>query len=118
MQRGETRLSEHVRRVGLNEAVFREVNERIEDLTRRFDVGQGELDLICECGNADCTERIAMSVSDYEQLRSDPTLFAVVAGHEEPSAEDVVASRQGIHIVRKPPGQPAEIAEQTDPRST
>ena len=44
-------MDERTRRIGLNEAVFREINERIEELAAGFKVGEG-LDLICECGNA------------------------------------------------------------------
>jgi hypothetical protein len=101
-------------RIGLNEAVFREVNERIENLAETFDLEH--LDLVCECGNGDCLERISMSRSEYEQLRSDPQLFAVYPGHEATDVELLVEKRGGYHIVRKNTGAPEEIAEQTDPR--
>jgi hypothetical protein len=102
------------KRIGLNEAVFREVNERIDNLAETFDVEH--LDLVCECGNGDCLERISMSHSEYEQLRSDPQLFAVYPGHEVTDVEAVVEKRSGYHIVRKNTGAPERIAEQTDPR--
>src|SRR4051794_17411724 len=51
-------VDERQRRVGLNETVFREVNEQIQDVGRRFDLNP--LDLICECGNPSCVTRIAM----------------------------------------------------------
>ena len=44
-------MSSREERIGLNEAVFREVNERIEDLAETFDL-KAPLDLICECGDA------------------------------------------------------------------
>lgn len=46
------------RKLGLNEAMFREVNERIESLAETFGL-QSPLDLVCECGSASCTEQIA-----------------------------------------------------------
>jgi hypothetical protein len=104
-------------RIGLNEAVFREVNERITDLADEFGLQNQPLDLVCECGDPACIERITMSRQAYEELRSDPTHFAVYPGHEEPDVEDVVARREGYDIVRKHEGEPAEIAERTDPRS-
>ena len=101
-------------RIGLNEAVFREVNERIEDLAETFDLEH--LDFVCECGKGDCLERISMSRSEYEALRSDPQLFAVFPGHEATDVEAVVEKRSGYDVVRKSTGAPEQIAEATNPR--
>jgi hypothetical protein len=103
--------------IGLNEAVFREVNERIEGLAETFDMKSEPLDLVCECGDAACVQRITMSHTDYEQLRSDPRRFAVHPGHEIPVVETVVCKRKGYDIVEKDHGVPEQVAEQTDPRS-
>jgi hypothetical protein len=104
-------------RMGLNEAVFREVNERIEDLADRFELKNEPLDLVCECGDADCVRRISMTRADYEELRSDPRQFAVHPGHDYPDVEEIVERRKGYDIVSKNQGIPEQIAEQTDPRS-
>lgn len=109
-------MSSREERIGLNEAVFREVNERIEDLAETFDLKTRSLDLVCECGDATCEERLSMTRVEYEQLRSDPHQFAVHPGHEFPDVERVVARLKGYDIVRKNRGVPEEIAEQTDPR--
>jgi hypothetical protein len=106
---------ERVRRIGLNEAVFREVNERIEDLAATFGLDQ-TLDLICECGNASCTNRIAMDHRQYEELRSDSTTFAVVCGHEIPDVEEIIARHGSFFVVRKVAGDAREVAETTDRR--
>lgn len=111
-------MSSREERIGLNEAVFREVNERIEDLAERFDLKTQSLDLICECGDAACVERISMTPADYEQIRSEAHQFAVYPGHENPDVESVVARLKGYDIVRKDRGVPAQIAEQTDPRDS
>jgi predicted NBD/HSP70 family sugar kinase len=103
-------------RIGLNEAVFREVNERIDEIAETFDVNREPLDLVCECGNAACVERISMTRADYEQLRADPNHFAVHPGHEEPDVDTVVARAKGYDIVQKNEGAPAEIARRTAPR--
>jgi hypothetical protein len=105
-------------RIGLNEAVFREVNERIEDLAETFDLKSQPLDLICECGDASCVQRISMTHAEYEQLRSEAHRFAVYPGHESPDVEQIVQKRGGYDIVQKNKGLPERIAEQTDPRST
>ncbi|CAN5185497.1 hypothetical protein BH18ACT14_BH18ACT14_02650 [soil metagenome] len=99
-------------RVGKNEAVFREVNERINDVTR-----ESTAEYLCECGNATCTETIEMTVSDYEVVRSDPTHFAVLPGHELPDVEEVVARKEGFLVVRKKAGAAAALAVELDPRS-
>jgi len=104
-------------RIGLNEAVFREVNERINDLAETFGLTDQPLDLVCECGDPNCVERISLSRAAYERLRADPTLFAVHAGHEQPDVEDVVEKRGAYDVVRKHEGEPAEVARETDPRS-
>jgi hypothetical protein len=110
-------MDEAQRRKAANEAVFREVNERIEGLQRAFAVTQDEpLHIICECDRIECAERLHVSVEVYEETRSDPARFVVSPGHEDPSVEDVVDTGGNYLIVRKHPGEPREIAEQTDPR--
>lgn len=99
-------------RVGKNEVVFREVNERINEVTR-----EGTAEYLCECGYATCTETIQMTVADYEAVRADPTTFAVLPGHEIPDVEDVVAQSDGFVVVRKKAGEAAVLAAELDPRS-
>ena len=109
-------MSSREERIGLNEAVFRAVNERIEGLAETFDLKTQPLDLICECGDAACVERISMTPAEYEEIRSEAHQFAVHPGHEYPDVESIVARLKGYDIVRKNKGVPAQIAEQTDPR--
>jgi hypothetical protein len=104
-------------RIGLNEAVFREVNERIETLAQNFDLGSAPLDLICECGDAACVQRIQMTHAEFEHLRSESHQFAVHPGHEIPDVESIVERHDGYDIVSKNEGVPKLIAERTDPRS-
>jgi hypothetical protein len=99
-------------RVGKNEAVFREVNERINDVTR-----DETAEYLCECGYATCTETVQMTVADYEAVRTDPTHFAVRPGHEIPDLETVVARNDEFLVVRKIAGEAAELAVELDPRS-
>ena len=106
--------AERKERLARNEAIFREVNERIEELeTTR----QGEwLDVLCECGNPDCSEPLRLTVSDYERVRQEPTDFLIVPGHVIPEIETVVGTGQGYEVVRKVAGE-GVIARATDPRS-
>jgi hypothetical protein len=110
-------MSARDKQIGLNEAVFREVNERIEGLAETFELKSEPLDLLCECGDASCIQRITMSHAEYEELRSDSHQFAVHPGHEIPEVERVVDKRKGYDVVAKESGAPEQVAEQTDPRS-
>ena len=73
---------------------------------------------ICECGDPRCTTLIALSLPEYERVRSDSHTFAVVAGHDDPSTERVTRvgeHNDGFVIVRKHEDVRAE-PEATDPR--
>ena len=105
------------RQVGLNETLFREINERLEELNKTFSEFTDKMELVCECGIATCIERFAMDVSQYEQLRADPTTFALKPGHEVPGVEDVIEEHEHYLVVRKKPGEPAVVAVAEDPRS-
>lgn len=112
------RMSENQRRKAANEAVFREVNERIESLQRGFAVTERQpLNIICECDRLDCAESLSVQLETYERVRADSTLFLVRPGHEDDAVEDVVDTGGDYMIVRKRPGDPQDVAEQTDPRS-
>ena len=105
-------MDERARRLVLNEAVFRQANEALVG----FQNPEQALDLMCECGRADCVAKIEMSRSEYERLRADTTLFAVVRGHEIAEVESVVETRAGYDVVQKHP-ETHDLAEETDPRS-
>lgn len=109
-------MDERERRIGLNEAVFREANERIQELNETFATFTDELVLVCECGDAKCVEKIAMPPAAYEELRSDPAHFAIAPGHQIPDVEQVIAQRDGYEVVKKHGGIPRQVAELTDPR--
>jgi hypothetical protein len=99
-------------RLARNETIFREVNERIEELTR-----EGEsLQILCECGNPDCQEPLRVAIAEYERVRQEPTDFLVAPGHVIPEIEKVVSGTQRFEVVRKLAGE-EELARETDPRS-
>jgi hypothetical protein len=100
--------------VGRHQALFREVNERIEELAERFDLND-ELSIVCECGSTECAERISLSEVEYETLRRIPTHFAVRPGHELPDVERVVEKHDGFLVVEKF-GESAKAAIRLDPR--
>jgi hypothetical protein len=110
-------VEERERRIGMNEALFREVNERLRELAEGFPSTPGKLDLICECGNVTCASRIEMDRGEYEQVRSDSTTFAIFKGHEIPDVEEIVERRKAYDVVRKISAEAQEAAEKTDPRT-
>ena len=97
-----------------NEALFREVNERVADVSNQVD-GPGEIDFLCECADESCTEAITLRLADYESVRSDPRQFVIIEGHAVPTIERVVAEDDGHAVVRKT-GAAGRFAEATDPR--
>lgn len=102
-------------RLGLNEAVFREVNERIKSLANLFKWGEPEpLDLVCECRNATCIQRIEMTRAEYQAVRAVDTQFALYPGHADLAIERVISSHKGYEVVAKQ-GDAAEVARTLSP---
>jgi hypothetical protein len=110
-------MDERGKRVGRNEVLFREVNERLRELGEGFTLVSEEAEFVCECASSTCVERVQMPLPAYEEIRSDPKRFFVVKGHELPEYEKVVSEDEGYIVVEKLPGGPAGIAIRDDPRS-
>jgi hypothetical protein len=107
-------MSDRNERLARNEAMFRSVNERVEEVVQP---GPTEaIDFLCECGDAECVEKITLTRKEYESIRTDGAQFAVVTGHEIPAIENVVRRADRFLVVRKHPEE-AQIARETDPRS-
>ena len=80
-------MEQRLTRQARNEAIIREVNERIEQLDKAAEeanVGSQEsfFEFLCECGGGNagdigCEERIPMTISEYENVRSQNDRFAV-----------------------------------------
>ena len=100
-------------RLARNETLFRDVNERIEQI--RSDQEE-TIDFLCECGKTECKDAIALNVAEYEHVRADSTTFAVAPGHAIADIEDVISKAERFHVVRKHPDE-QDIARETDPRS-
>jgi hypothetical protein len=90
-------------RVEQNERLFREVNERIAEVTERVqDVVDSDADFYCECARKTCLERIRLTVDEYKAVRADKRHFIVVPGHELPENEQVVRREADYLVVEKP----------------
>jgi hypothetical protein len=102
-----------------NEALFRDLNERVKEIQDQFDGGLSaptDLELLCECGELKCATRLDVTREEYEQARSDPTCFLVLPDHVNPQIETVVRETEGFAIVKKKLSA-SQIARDTDPRS-
>jgi hypothetical protein len=101
-------------RMAQNEALFREVNERLE--SSPHDLGPGvPHDFICECANPDCTFRISIPLGVYESVRADPRQFIVLPMHYTPEVEELAIEEDEYWVVRKT-GEAGDYVEQLDPR--
>jgi hypothetical protein len=103
-------------RVARNEALFREVNERIRQVNESLETSS-ESDFLCECGDPECTKPVSLTLAEYEQVRSRPTHFAILPGHADPSVEQVVSENDRFAVVEKVEPTAASVAVEEDPRS-
>ena len=108
-------LDERVRRLAENEALFREINERISETARRWSGDEHVYEFVCECSDRNCQRRIALTAHEYESVRKHATRFAVVAGHEVPDVENAVHYVGEAAIVEKRGAAAAYVARR-DPR--
>lgn len=106
-------------RIGRNEALFREVNERIRDVSGalRSVSGSSGVEFVCECSRTECHASVELELADYERIREHPARFLVAIGHLwSPEAERLVEEKASFWILEKV-GDAAEVAEEEDPRS-
>jgi AraC-like DNA-binding protein len=101
-------------RLAQNETLFREVNERVETLAHQLGPND-PYQFLCECANPDCTFRITLPLSVYENVRADAKQFVVLPMHYTPEVEDLVVKEDAYWIVRKT-GEAGEYVEHLDPR--
>lgn len=109
-------VDERTRKIARNQAMYREANERIQDLNEAFGTFSGEFLVVCECPEQLCTQQIPVSPKAYEGIRADPAQFIVRPGHQAIDVEEIVRTEATYVVVRKHEGEPARLAEKTDPR--
>jgi hypothetical protein len=87
-------------RAARNQELFRQVNERIAELTAGL--GEpGERLFVCECGDGACSKPLELSAADYRDVRAHPDRFVVLAGHELPDLDRVVDRRGPCVVVAR-----------------
>ena len=113
-------MEERLERQARNEALVREVNERINTLDRGA-AGSGAVEgsdtfgFHCECGrDGGCPEMVWMTLGEYEVVRAQDDRFALVPGHETGDLERVVQANERFVIVDKVDAVEPLVAD--DPR--
>jgi hypothetical protein len=105
-------MDERLERQARNEALIREVNERIEQVDKAAEAAsvapeETFFEFLCECGGDDgdisCEEHVQMTIEEYETVRSQNDRFAVYPGHEKDALEWVVARNERFVLVDKRP---------------
>ena len=107
-------MNDHERRA-TNEALFRDVNERIAESAERFEADRTEF--VCECADPNCTERLTVTLAEYEEVRAQPTKFLLAPGHEQRDIEQVVSDRGRFRIVEKIQATVRRTVIRLDPRT-
>jgi hypothetical protein len=113
-------VGEEQRRRARNEALFREVNERIVELEAGL-AGYDQEDslpisFVCECPREECSEMIETTRAQYEAVRNNARWFLVLPGHEDAEIARVVERHNGYCVVEKVDAA-GEAAAAEDPRT-
>lgn len=103
------------KRIAENESLARDVNERIEQIEEGRPSEDSTIRFVCECGDGDCSEQIALSKDEYEEVRRHPDRFITKPRHNLSGVEEVVDEHPEWIVVEKR-GATAQIARAADPR--
>ena len=96
-------------RLARNEALAREINERIAQNGPVSEV----ISAVCECSDADCMALINVPLEEYGEIRHRSTHFIVAPGHESLSVE-VVISQPGPWLIVEKIGEAAAVVRSAD----
>jgi hypothetical protein len=90
-------MSPSLERLARNQALFREVNERINEISGE----NGRIEFVCECSHTECIETVELRLTDYEEIRANPIRFVIKPGHEIDAIERVISEDRGYAVVEK-----------------
>jgi hypothetical protein len=93
----EDQREEEVRR----QALFREVNEQIEKLSDGWELFDGSISVLCECGRPGCNEALEVSRTLYDDIRAAHNRFLLKVGHQLDDVDAVVARYDGYVIAER-----------------
>ena len=101
-------------RLAKNQALFREVNERVRSAAHDF-VAHDALSIFCECSDAGCGVQLELTPEEYERVRRTSTRFVVLPSQEIAEVEEVVERNDRYALVEKIEAA-ARVAAAHDPR--
>ena len=96
-----------------DEDLFRQINERIEEIAAEHGADSHAYEFLCECSDTGCAERVRLTLDEYRHVREDGTRFIVVKGHVVKEIERVVESAQDHAIIEKD-GHAGRVAIELD----
>jgi len=103
---------ERARRLARNEAIARDVNEATGEVAARWHRDDEPIELICECSQESCSERVRVTASEYAEVRAHDARFLVRDEHVREEIERRVGTAGDATVVEKiGPGR--QVAEET-----
>ena len=86
-------------RIEENEKLFREVNERVEQMQDALQAAEPQW--VCECGDETCFEKLAVPLGEYHDVRAHHDWFLIKPGHVKAEVEKIVDERGAYLVVEK-----------------
>ena len=90
-------MSESLERLARNQALFREVNERVEKIAG----DNNAVEFVCECSNTECIESVELTLAAYERIRSNSTWFVIKARPRHPPDREDCFPRRRVRRCRE-----------------
>jgi hypothetical protein len=103
-------------RLAQNEALFREVNEKVEAIALLHGDDDHVYEFYCECSNKDCSLQVPATLAQYEAVRAHPNRFLITPEHWLPEIETVTERSDAWWVIDKH-GDAGRLVEHLDPRS-
>ncbi len=107
-------ISNAERRQIENEMIFRRVNEKVGDALDALDamhIEDGNIDLLsdedlllqfrCECSDENCSARIPLLRSKYDEIHVDRRNFVILPDHQVDPIEVVIKKTGSYSVVKK-----------------
>ena len=105
------------RRLAQNELVFRGINNDIDKAENTKLNGNQkaltQIEFVCECSRKTCSDKINISLREYEDIRNEGSLFIIVSGHQVPRIEYIARQEDNFLVVRKTGDAGDEIKKQS-----
>ena len=97
-----------------NEMIFRRMNENVGDDLGALDamyIADDDIHMIrdenillmfkCECSDENCENRVALKLSEYQEIHSNRNTFIVKTDHQVDPIEKVMVKKKAYNVVRK-----------------